>query len=106
MKQIEELVLPSGESPYGDWIERLDSRARARIEVYVDRVASGGAKRNIRLLGDGVFEIKIDAGPGYRVYFGELGGVLILLLLGGDKGSQDRDIAQAKMYWRTYVSRR
>jgi len=64
----------------------------------------GGAKKNIRPLGGGLFEIKIDHGPGYRVYFGETGNTVILLLLGGDKSTQFRDIRQAKDFWRSYVS--
>jgi len=53
-------------------------------------------------LGDGVWELKIDFGPGYRVYYGEDGPIIVVLLCGGDKGSQDRDIAKAKDYWRDY----
>ena len=53
-------------------------------------------------LGDGVYELRIKAGPGYRVYFGILGNSVILLLCGGDKGSQDRDILKAKEYWSRY----
>ena len=52
---------------------------------------AGGAKKNIKALGDRVFEIKVNYGPGYRVYFGELDNVIILLLSGGDKSSQKRD---------------
>ena len=57
---------------------------------------------NIRSLGDGVSELKVDFGPGYRVYFGEDGPRVVVLLIGGDKGSQQRDIAKAKDYWRDY----
>jgi len=84
----------------------LDTTTRQKVSVYLERVAMGGAKRNIRSVGDGVFEVKIDYGPGYRVYFGEEGKTIILLLLGGDKASQFRDIRQAKEYWRSYVSSR
>jgi putative addiction module killer protein len=86
-------------------MDQLDARTQARVHSYVDRVAAGGAKKNIRALGDGVFEIKIDFSPGIRVYFGEIGDVIILLLLGGDKGSQNRDIAKAKEYWRLYAQK-
>lgn len=61
--------------------------------------------KNVRALKGGVFEIKIDRGPGYRVYFGEDGKFLILLLIGGDKGSQDQDIKKAKEYWRLYAQK-
>ena len=76
--------------------------SQARIDVYIKRVASGGSKNNIKSLGDGVFEIKINYGPGFRVYFGEVQNAIILLLLGGDKSSQKRDIIKAKSYWRQF----
>ena len=69
--------------------------------AYIERVAIGGSKKNIRSLGDGLFEIKIHYGPGYRIYFGNLKGSIILLLVGGDKSSQRQDISLAKKYWRS-----
>ena len=72
-----------------------------RLWAYVERVAIGGARKNVRSLGGGVFEIRIHYGPGYRVYFGNLKGSIVLLLVGGDKGSQKRDIYLAKKYWRS-----
>ena len=87
------------------WIDRLDKSARAKVYTYVDRVAAGGAKKNVKALGDGVFEVKVHIGPGYRVYFGELGDAIILLLVGGDKSSQSRDVKIAKQYWRDYVQK-
>lgn len=95
----------SGQEPYSKWVDGLDQTVRARIYGYVERLARGAAKKNVRSVGDGVFELKIDTGPGYRVYFGEVGKVIILLLLGGDKGSQFRDIRQAKEFWRDHVSK-
>lgn len=80
---------------YRDWINSLKDRtARARIQVRVDRLVHGnpGQYRNLT---DGVSEMKIDFGPGYRVYFTERGGVLIVLLAGGDKSSRNRDIQLA-----------
>lgn len=80
---------------YRDWINSLrDRTARARIQVRVDRLVHGnpGLYRNLT---DGVSELKIDFGPGYRVYFTERGGILIVLLAGGDKSSQDKDIRRA-----------
>jgi putative addiction module killer protein len=85
-------------------LQRLDKTAQFKIDAYIKRTAMGAAKKNIRSLGDGVFEIKIDHGPGYRVYFGEVGGSIVLLLLGGDKSSQFTDIRKAKDFWRNYVS--
>jgi putative addiction module killer protein len=63
-------------------------------------------KRLISLKGDGVFELRVDYGPGYRVYFAQEGARLVLLLCGGDKKTQNRDIRQAKKYWKDYESRK
>ncbi len=102
MKTVKMLQLPGGKEPYREWYEKLDGTTRRKVSAFVERVSLGGAKKNIKELGDGVFEIKIDHGPGYRVYFAEKRNVLILLLLGGDKSTQFRDIQQAKKYWREY----
>lgn len=80
---------------YRDWINALNDRvARARIQVRVDRLAHGnpGQYRNLT---HGVSELKIDFGPGYRVYYTERGGELIILLAGGDKSSQQQGIKAA-----------
>lgn len=80
---------------YRDWINSLKDRAgRARVQVRVDRLVHGNPGQH-RMLTDGICELKIDVGPGYRVYFTERGGVLIVLLAGGDKSSQARDIKAA-----------
>ena len=88
--------------PCQDWLDSLESTTRRKVLAYITRVAGGGAKKNVRALGDGVFEIKVDHGPGYRLYFAEVGTVLLLLLVGGDKGTQFRDIQEAKVCWRDY----
>ena len=102
MKRIEMLNLPGGGCPYKEWAMSLPATTRARLDSYIDRVARGGGKRNVKSVGDGVFEIRVDTGPGFRVYFAELGNVIMLILLGGDKSSQKRDIKKAKQYWREY----
>ena len=80
---------------YRDWIDSLKDRlGRARVQVRVDRLAHGNPGQH-RVLAGGVSELKIDFGPGYRVYYTERGGVVIVLLAGGDKSSQDRDIKTA-----------
>jgi putative addiction module killer protein len=80
---------------YRDWINSLkDDVGRARIQVRVDRLAHGNPGQ-YRALTNGVRELKIDFGPGYRVYYTERGGVLIVLLAGGDKSSQQKDIKTA-----------
>ncbi len=80
---------------YRDWISGLKDRVgRARIQVRVDRLAHGnpGQHRNLTA---GVSELKLDYGPGYRVYYTQRGGEITILLAGGDKSSQDRDIEVA-----------
>ena len=80
---------------YRDWINGLRDRlTRARIQVRVDRLVHGNPGQH-RNLTDGVSELKIDMGPGYRVYYTERNGEIIILLAGGDKSSQARDIKQA-----------
>ena len=80
---------------YRDWINSLKDRVvRARIQVRVDRLAHGSPGQH-RNLSDGVSELKIDLGPGYRVYYTERSGVLVVLLVGGDKSSQQQDIKTA-----------
>ena len=80
---------------YREWVDELRDRAgRARILVRVDRLIDGNPGQH-RDLTDGVSELKIDVGPGYRVYYTQRGGRLLLLLAGGDKSTQQRDIEMA-----------
>lgn len=80
---------------YRDWINSLKDRVgRARVQVRVDRLVHGNPGQQ-RVLTDGVRELKVDFGPGYRVYYTERAGVLIVLLAGGDKSSQQQDIKTA-----------
>lgn len=81
---------------YRDWINDLrDRAARARIQVRVDRLAHGNPGQH-RNLTNGISELKVDVGPGYRVYYTQRGDELIVLLVGGDKSSQQNDIALAQ----------
>jgi putative addiction module killer protein len=105
LKRVEYFQTAAGSKPCFEWMEGLDRRVQLRIQGFIDRVAAGGAQNNIRPLGDGVSEIKMNFGPGYRVYFGQVGDVILLLLMGGDKSSQFRDIRQAKEYWRAYAKK-
>lgn len=78
------------------WLRKLrDPRAKARVEMRIRRLSLGNAG-DVRPIGDGLSEMRIDYGPGYRVYFKQVGSVLILLLCGGDKGSQQKDIEEAR----------
>jgi putative addiction module killer protein len=81
---------------FSKWLSRIrDARARARIVARIDRLAHGNAG-DVRPVGTGVSEMRIDYGPGYRVYFVQRGPLVVVLLCGGDKASQSRDIAMAK----------
>jgi putative addiction module killer protein len=89
---------------YDRWFRALrDRNARARIEIRIDRLQLGNAG-DVRPVGEGVSELRIHYGPGYRVYFVRKGDVLILLLCGGDKASQQSDIARAKALAREWES--
>ncbi len=84
------------------WLTSLrDRRAQVKIASRIQRL-SGGNSGDVRPVGDGISELRIHYGPGYRVYFETRGPVLVVLLCGGDKGSQDRDIRQAKAIAATF----
>jgi len=101
-KQVENYKLPDGSCPFDDWMDSLrDQRARARIYARVVRVRLGNLG-NCEPVGGGVLELKIDYGPGYRVYFGQAGIKLVILLCGGNKSSQAEDIRRAIEYWEDY----
>ena len=81
---------------YARWIARLDDdRARARIEVRIYRLSLGNAG-DVKPVGGGVSELRVDYGPGYRVYFTQRGKAMVVVLCGGDKRTQNKDIAVAK----------
>jgi putative addiction module killer protein len=91
--------------PFPEWLTALnDAVARARIRARLARLMAGNFGDS-EPVGDGVVELRIDWGPGYRVYFARLGQVVVLLLCGGDKRTQDKDIKRAKDYFRDYKAR-
>jgi putative addiction module killer protein len=105
-REIQRYVTSEGKVPFAEWLEAVrDRTARAKIKFRLDRVEEGNLG-DYRSVGEGVFEFKINYGPGYRVYFGQVGFTLILLLCGGDKSTQQKDIQKAKEYWRNYHARR
>jgi putative addiction module killer protein len=81
-----------------------DTKARNKIQLRLDRVKLGNLG-DYRSVGEGVFEFRIDYGPGYRIYFGQVGLTIVLLLCGGDKSTQEQDIRKAKEYWADYERR-
>jgi putative addiction module killer protein len=100
-RTVTEYVDSSGNSPFGRWFDRLDMSAATRVSGAIAKVAYGNDGA-VKGLGDGVCEIKIGWGPGYRVYFGFDGSTLVILLAGGTKQRQNQDIANAKAHWATY----
>jgi len=101
-QQVRIYALPDGRIPYLDWFAKLrDRRAQQRIQARIARVRLGNFGQT-RSVGGGVQELKIDYGPGYRIYFGRDGECVVILLCGGDKGTQDEDIKEAQNYWKKY----
>jgi putative addiction module killer protein len=104
-REIQEYQTVEGKIPFAEWLDALrDREARATIRNRLKRVEAGNLG-NCRPVGERVFELKIDFGPGYRVYFAQVGLIVILLLCGGDKSTQEPDILKAKEYWREYERR-
>jgi len=94
-----------GKEPLTEWLDDLrDGATRARIAARLDRLKSG-LLGDWKTVGDGVCELRIDIGPGFRAYFGREGNAFILLLCGGDKSSQLKDIDNARAYWKDYKAR-
>ena len=102
IRSIDYYVTNSRKAPFIEWINSLDMKSQIIVDRYIQRVAQGGAKKSIKNLKEGLFEIKIPYGSGLRVYFGEEGNRLVLLLIGGDKKTQNRDIERARKYWMEY----
>ncbi|MEL4895125.1 type II toxin-antitoxin system RelE/ParE family toxin [Crocosphaera sp. Alani8] len=94
-----------GYVPFNDWLSRLkDLKARAIIRARINRIRLG-LLGDWKSVGDGVYELRISYGSGYRIYFGQDGQTIIILLFGGDKKTQKQDISQAKIYWQDYRRR-
>lgn len=92
----------NGMEPYTEWLRSLkDYVVRARIVRRIERLEQGNYG-DCKPVGEGVYELRFFFGSGYRVYFGESGDDIVILLCGGDKSSQDRDIEKAKEYWQAY----
>lgn len=104
-REIRLYVTENGKIPFSLWLNSLrDIRARAVIRVRLNRIRLGNFG-DCKSVGEGVTELRIDHGPGYRVYFGEVAQRIVLLLCGGDKSSQGRDIEKARAYWADYRRR-
>lgn len=103
--EIEVYETTTGKRPFEVWLEGLkEIHTKARISMRLDRLKLGNFG-DCKTLQEGVSELRIHYGPGIRIYYGKIGNRIVLLLCGGDKGSQDRDINKAKNYLKDYQSR-
>lgn len=105
MIEVLQYETEAGESPFAAWFEGLEARAAAKVRTALARIETGNFG-DVKPVGEGVSERRIDFGPGYRVYFGQDGQKLVILLVGGTKKRQRRDIDQAKTYWHDYKQRK
>jgi putative addiction module killer protein len=94
-----------GRSPFGRWFARLNAQAAARVARALYRLAEGNLS-NVKAVGQSISEYKLDFGPGYRIYFGQDGEKLVVLLAGGTKKRQSRDVKNAQARWRDYRRRK
>lgn len=93
---------PNGREPFTEWLASIrDRKTRNRIQVRLDRLEYGHFG-DCKSIGQGIFEIRLQFGAGYRIYFGEVDRTVVLILGGGDKSSQPRDIEHVEAYWLAY----
>jgi putative addiction module killer protein len=103
--ELREYETLAGRSPFGEWFAKLDARAAAKVVVVLTRIGSGNLSE-VKGVGGGVVERRINYGPGYRVYFGRDGATVVILLGGGTKQRQQGDIETARARWRDYLDRK
>ena len=104
MYEIEIYKTSTEKEPFTDWIRSLDKPARSRIRTRLTRIRDTGNLGDCEPARDGVYELKFDFGPGYRVYFGYKTDKILILLFGGYKKSQQRDIDKSIEYWNDHIS--
>lgn len=106
MLEVRRYITKQGRIPIAEWLDSFrDRKIRQRIQNRLLRLEAGNLG-DCKSLGQGLWELRLDFGSGYRIYYGQIGLVIILLLCAGDKSSQSRDIELARSYWREYESRR
>ena len=103
--RLAEYLSPAGQSPHGRWFEGLNAEAAAKVATALYRLAQGNFS-SVEGVGSGVFEYRIDFGPGYRIYFGKDGDSFVILLGGSTKTRQQKDIVAAKQRWEDYKRRK
>lgn len=99
--EIEVYTDEKGKSPFAEWLFSLDTSAQLRVAARIDRMRDGNFGDS-KTLQEGLSELRFHFGSGYRVYYGKVGRRIVLLLCGGDKGSQQRDMKKALKYWEDY----
>ncbi|MEA5098532.1 MAG: type II toxin-antitoxin system RelE/ParE family toxin [Burkholderiaceae bacterium] len=105
MYTLSHYLTTDGHDPFSEWLKGLtDRQARARVLVRTQRMAAGNFG-DCKPIADGIWELRIDHGPGYRVYYAQAGKELVLLLIGGDKRKQQADINTALDYWQDWQRR-
>lgn len=105
MEQIKIIIYSTvkGDEPYSKWENSLDNKIKSIVKNRLDRIILGNFGDAKMISGGmGIWELRIDYGPGYRIYFGKMGKTIVLLLTAGNKRSQKSDIAKAKKYWLDY----
>lgn len=105
MPITKEYIDKNGQSSFAKWFNKLNSEAAAKVTTAIYRLEQGNFSR-VEGVGEGVYEYKIDFGPGYRIYFGKDGIEIIILLCGGSKKGQSKDIKLAKEKWTEYKHRK
>lgn len=105
MIEVVQFETEDGRCPFAEWFADLDARAAAKVPTAIARIEAGNLG-DVKPVGEGVAERRIDFGPGYRLYFGQDGRRLVILLIGGTKKRQQQDIAEAKAYWSAYNRRK
>ena len=101
-REVQYYQTPNGREPFTEWYDSLrDPKTQNRIDKRLERIEVGNFGEH-KSVGGGVFELILDFGPGYRAYFGEVDNIIVLILCGGSKQSQDSDIERAKNYWLQY----
>ena len=104
MIELRYYVSPEGRSPFELWFSRLNAQAAVKVTVTLSRLELGNLS-NVKSVGSGVHECRIDWGPGYRVYFGRQADAIVIVLTGGSKHRQQDDIVRAKAMWADYRQR-
>lgn len=103
-REIQRYVTPDNKVPFDEWFQALrDAKTKTLVNKRLNRVSLGNLG-DYRAVGEGVCELRINYGSGYRIYFGQIGATIVLLLCGGDKSTQDQDIRRAIEYWTDYRS--